>query len=63
MIIRIDLFSNENSVIGISSLRDLSGLKYADDVVLMSEDQSKFQVFFYFLNDGVGISGIRFAPS
>lgn len=59
----IALSSREYSGIDIYSDKDLSDLGYADDVVLLSDDTSKLQIFPYRLNDSIGKLGMRFASS
>lgn len=38
-------------------------LEYADDIVLLSKDPNKLQVFLGGINDSVGMFEIRFVPS
>ncbi|VDP93658.1 unnamed protein product [Echinostoma caproni] len=41
----------------------LSDMKYADDIVLLSEDPDQLQAFLYGLSASVSMFGMRFAPS
>lgn len=52
-----------NSDIDICLNRKMCDLEYAADVVLLSKNSSKMQVFFGNLNDSVGMFRISIAPS
>lgn len=63
VIIEIALSVRENDDIDICWEMNLSGLEYADDVVLLNEDPSALQDFPERLKDGVSTVSMRFAPS
>lgn len=55
MVVEIALSSCTNSGVDVCSDRNLSGLKYMDDVVPLIGYLSKLQGFFGRLNDSVGV--------
>lgn len=56
------LSSYENGGIDICPNSNLSELEYADDVVLLSQDSIKLQVFLNHLIDGADIFGVFLSP-
>lgn len=63
MVTEIIVSSRESSGIVIYSYDSVSDLGYASDIVLLSEDRSKLQVFLDRMNDNVGIFRMWFALS
>lgn len=62
LVMKIVPFSCKNNGNNIHPNRKMSDLEYADDVMVLGIDSSKFHVFLNRLGDGGSMFGIRFAP-